>query len=67
MAGVRLCPSQHAETVTGRVVSIADGDALTLLDCDRQQHKIQLLGLDAPEDGQTFGERSKASFSGLGL
>lgn len=48
-----------AETLTGRVVGIADGDTITVLDSNRQQHKIRLSGIDAPEKKQPFGERSK--------
>lgn len=55
----------HAETLAGRVVGIADGDTLTLLDANHQQHKIRLSGIDAPENHQPFGARSKASLSAL--
>lgn len=54
----------HAQ-LTGRVVSIADGDTLTLLDSEQRQHKIRLAGIDAPEKAQPFGQKSKASLSAL--
>lgn len=54
-----------AETITGRVVGVADGDTLTVLDGDKVQHKIRLSGIDAPEKAQPFGNRSKESLSGL--
>ena len=38
-----------ARTLTGRIVSIADGDTVTLLDASLQQHKIRLSGIDAPD------------------
>ncbi len=41
-----------ADTFTGFVVKVADGDTLTVLDADRTQHKIRLSGIDAPESGQ---------------
>lgn len=53
------------ETITGRVLGIADGDTLTLLDSANHQHKIRLAGIDAPEKAQPFGDRSKASLSRL--
>ena len=53
----------HADTLLGRVVGVADGDTITVLDADRQQHKIRLQGIDAPEKAQPFGERSKQSLS----
>jgi len=36
-------------TVNGRVVSVADGDTITILDLDKRQHKIRFDGIDAPE------------------
>lgn len=41
--------SCQAITVTGRVVSVADGDTVTVLDAEKVQHKIRLAGIDAPE------------------
>lgn len=47
----------------GRVVAVADGDTLTVLDAQQKQHKIRLLGIDAPEKAQPFGQKSKESLS----
>ena len=55
----------HAGIIEGRVVAIADGDTITVLDADRVQHRIRLGGIDAPEKGQAFGTRSKESLSDL--
>jgi endonuclease YncB( thermonuclease family) len=52
-----------AATLHGRVVSIADGDTITILDRQRQQHKIRLQGIDAPETSQSFGKLSKHNLS----
>jgi endonuclease YncB( thermonuclease family) len=41
------------------VVGVSDGDTITVLDAERQQHKIRLSGIDAPEKAQPFGQRSK--------
>jgi len=60
-----LSLSAHALTITGRVVGIADGDTLTLLDSNQQQHKIRLRGIDAPENAQPFGQKSKSNLSAL--
>lgn len=49
----------HADILSGRVVAIADGDTLTVLDASNRQHKIRLAGIDAPEKKQPFGDRSK--------
>lgn len=58
-------PSAWADVLIGRVVSIADGDTLTILEDGRKQHKIRLAGIDAPERAQPFGKRSKEHLSSL--
>jgi endonuclease YncB( thermonuclease family) len=62
-----LCLSAAAQqqTITGKVVAIADGDTLTVLDASNKQHKIRLDGIDAPESSQDFGSRAKQSLSDL--
>lgn len=55
----------HAELIHGRVVAVADGDTVTVLDAGHVQHKIRLAGIDAPEKDQSFGQRSKQSLSDL--
>ena len=57
--------SCQARTIEGRVVGVADGDTVTVLDADKVQHKIRLSGIDAPEKAQAFGNRSKESLSDL--
>lgn len=61
-----------AYVLEGRVVSIADGDTLTLLDADNRQHHIRLAQIDAPEvqhgtskPAQPFGDRSRQSLASL--
>ena len=51
--------------ITGRVVRIADGDTLTMLDAANVQHRIRLQGIDAPESHQAFGTQSKKNLSDL--
>ncbi len=46
-------------TIHGRSVNVADGDTFTLLDDNNTQHRIRLYGIDAPERGQAFGNRSR--------
>ena len=45
----------HPADRNGRVVSVADGDTVTLLDAQKVQHRIRLSGIDAPERGQRSG------------
>jgi len=47
----------------GRVVAIADGDTLTVLDDSKTQHKIRLAGIDAPEKGQPFGTKARENLA----
>ena len=60
-----LAGACHAATIEGRVVGMADGDTVTVLDADKTQHKIRLSGIDAPEKKQPFGYHSKQSLSEL--
>jgi endonuclease YncB( thermonuclease family) len=63
--GLILLAADPAEfhEFTGKVVHIADGDTLTVLDDDKVQHKVRLHGIDAPEKGQAFGTKSKEALS----
>lgn len=45
----------QAHALTGKVVSVADGDTITILDSSKKQHKIRLYGIDTPEKKQAFG------------
>ena len=65
LAVLLLATSAHAATITGTVVSVADGDTITVLDATKTQHKIRLTGIDAPEKAQPFGRRSKSSLSDM--
>ena len=44
---------------TGKVIRVADGDTITILDPSNTQLKIRLNKIDAPEKSQAFGQRSK--------
>ncbi len=37
-----------ADSLTGKVVKITDGDTLYVLDANYKDHKIRLAGIDAP-------------------
>lgn len=54
-----------SQTLTGRVIRIADGDTVTVLDATNTQHRIRLQGIDAPESHQAFGTQSKKSLSDM--
>lgn len=42
-----------------KVISVSDGDSLTLLIDNKKQIKIRVVGIDAPEKGQEYAEKSK--------
>ena len=52
----------NAATITGRVVKVSDGDTITVLE-GTTQYKIRLMGIDAPERAQPFGNRSKIALA----
>lgn len=51
-----------ADTLSGKVVAVSDGDTLTVL-VGQQQIKIRVSGIDAPEKKQPFGQRAKQGLS----
>jgi endonuclease YncB( thermonuclease family) len=55
----------HAEILQGTVTGIADGDTLYVLDATKREYKVRMLGIDAPEHGQAFGEASKQALKQL--
>jgi endonuclease YncB( thermonuclease family) len=64
VCGLYLSVAQAA-SFNGTVVGIVDGDTLTVLTATKQQHKIRLAEIDAPEKHQAFGTKSKQSLSDL--
>jgi endonuclease YncB( thermonuclease family) len=54
-----------AQTITGRVVGVHDGDTITVLDASKKQYKIRFAQIDAPESRQDFGQVSKQLLSDL--
>lgn len=57
--------STIADTLSGRVVGITDGDTVTVLAASNEQHKVRLMGIDAPEKKQPYGQKSKQLLSDL--
>lgn len=69
MAALLVASVASATSITGRVVYVDDGDTLVLLDGTKQQVKVRLANIDAPETshtkhetgriGQPFAEQSR--------
>ncbi len=53
------------QILTGKVISVADGDTITVLDNRHRQTRIRLYGIDTPEKGQAFGRKAKQFTAGL--
>ena len=52
-------------TISGKVVSVTDGDTITVLDSSNTQHKIRIYGVDCPENHQDYGQKAKQFTSDL--
>lgn len=69
LAAVVLCALSAtqalADSLTGKVVAVADGDTLTVLIAGNKQERIRFQGIDAPEKAQAFGNVSKENLAGL--
>jgi micrococcal nuclease len=57
----------YAATITGKVISVNDGDTLTISDTIKKHYKIRLLFIDTPELKQPHGKQAKAFLSNLVL
>jgi endonuclease YncB( thermonuclease family) len=56
-------PGSAFHEFTGKVIHIADGDTLTVLDRENAQYKVRLHGIDAPEKAQAFGTKAKEALA----
>jgi endonuclease YncB( thermonuclease family) len=50
-----------AGILEGKVVKVADGDTITIMDAEGDKHRIRLDGIDAPEKDQPHGRGSTLS------
>ncbi|MDD2769971.1 MAG: thermonuclease family protein [Methylococcus sp.] len=55
--------AQAAQTLTGRVVAVLDGDTITVLSDAHRQTRVRLAQIDAPEKRQDYGQASKRALS----
>ncbi len=61
---VVLSVAASADTLSGKVIKVADGDSITVLE-NNTQYKIRLQGIDAPERKQAFGNASRKHLASL--
>jgi len=55
----------NASELIGRVVGVTDGDTLTVLTDAKEQVRVRLTEIDAPESNQPWGQRAKQELSSL--
>ena len=61
-----FCISLFSAEMIGKVVSVTDGDTITIIEnLDNGRFKIRLYGIDAPEKKQDFGQKAKQHLSSL--
>lgn len=61
-----LFPTLQAEqSLSGKVLSVPEGDMIRLLDNGKKLHNIRLAGIDAPEKKQDFGNKAQLFLGGL--
>lgn len=51
--------------IEGKVIKVSDGDTITILNPQKQQVKVRLYGIDAPEKKQAYGNKSRKFLSNL--
>lgn len=61
--GLTSASPTWAESITGRVVGVHDGDTVTLQTSAKETVKIRLAQIDAPEIKQPYGQDSKKALS----
>ena len=57
--------AQTNNIIKGKVIKVADGDTITILNSQNKQIKIRLYGIDAPEKAQDFGNVSREYLANL--
>lgn len=65
VAPLILAVSAAQADFSGKVVAVTDGDTIMVLDADNLQYKVRLTGIDAPEQGQPFGNASRKHLASL--
>lgn len=60
-------PAEVPATATWLVVSVHDGDTLRAIDPEKVEHRVRLIGIDAPELGQAFGRVARDRLRELAL
>lgn len=54
-----LCTQVYAQTLTGKVIGVKDGDTVVVIDSLKNQTTLRLAEVDCPEKAQAFGNKAK--------
>ena len=54
-----LCAQVYAQTITGKVIGVKDGDTVVVIDAANNQTTLRLAEVDCPEKAQAFGTKAK--------
>lgn len=59
-------PPKVVEEISGQVVGVTDGDTITVL-FNKETIEVRLVGIDAPEFGQSYDTKAKHALSEMTL
>ena len=62
-----ILPQADLKTINGKVISIKDGDTISIKDQRGKFYKVRLSDIDAPEIAQPFGRPAKRLMEDLAL
>jgi endonuclease YncB( thermonuclease family) len=65
LLSIVVVPCAFADTITGTVVNVIDGDTLVVQDAANKRYTIRLADIDAPESSQPFWLQSSRSLAAL--
>jgi endonuclease YncB( thermonuclease family) len=65
LLAIVVVPCAFADTISGTVVSVIDGDTLVVQDAAKKRYTIRLAEIDAPESSQPFWLQSSRSLASL--
>ena len=60
-----VVPCALADTISGTVVNVIDGDTLVVQDAAKKRYTVRLAEVDAPESGQALWLQSSRSLASL--
>jgi endonuclease YncB( thermonuclease family) len=65
LCALTLISPALAQSITGKVVGVTDGDTIKVLTAEKARVQDRLNGVDAPESAQPFGQVAKQFASKL--